>query len=44
MEYSKKRAEKKFTSKDLNKDGFISSEEYKKAKTERRKKGKGKEK
>ncbi len=42
MEYSKKRAEKKFTRMDLNKDGFISNEEYKKAKTERRKKDKGK--
>lgn len=42
MEYSKKRAEKNFTRMDLNKDGFISSEEDKKVRTERRKKAKGK--
>ena len=42
MERSKKRAEKNFTRMDLNKDGFISSEEDTKVRAERRKKAQGK--
>ena len=42
MKYSKKRAEKSFTRMDLNKDGFISSEEIKKGRTAGKKKAKGK--
>ena len=39
---AKKRAEKNFTGMDVNKDGFVSSEEFKKAMPKRRKKVKEK--